>query len=199
MKYPFWLPRPRRHWLRSIELGLIGIPVIFILRISFYLVATASFIETITRDAPSSPWFWIWLVFCLLFPPYVFAHFYQFFHDDPCESFPDWLPRFRCLLMGGIYWVIFIAGVLITLLIWFDYDNERYYLETQQEYIERVSPYLTMTWVISAAYLFMLKDGIVWLFKELIKLLYALVGKTPKWAKAEKPQNNDVEINEDFR
>lgn len=61
-----------------------------------------------------------------------------------------------------------------------------YLFETREEYIERMTPFLTVTWVIVAAYLFYLKDGIFWFVRELFKLPGALLGIKPKRKKQQK-------------
>lgn len=191
MKYPFWLPKPRRHWLRSIELLILSIPVVFILRLLTNAVIINSLVNTLRGGFPSSLASILWLAFFLLFPPLFFAYTYQLLHDEgKLRKFPSW----RCLINGWAYWLIYLVSILTSFLVWLDFTViSGTSPMTEQEYIEDIIPMVVVTWIITAAYLFMLKDGIVWLFKELIKLLYALVGKTPKWVRSEKSQNDYVE------
>jgi hypothetical protein len=176
MKYPFWLPKPRRHWLRAIELLFLSIPVVFLLRLSAYAIAINP--VTILEGKISSLGVIAWLGLFFLFPPYFFAHTYQFLHDNPRDDFPDWFPRWRCLINGWGYWLIFLSAMYISFLAWIDYEvvNDTAFI-TREEYVEEVLPLITVTWVISAAYLFYLKDGIKWFCQELVKLAFALVGK----------------------
>ena len=193
MKYPFWHPRPRRHWLRSIELGLIGIPACFLFFIILKLGGAIS-LAMLINEQTFNVWMILWLGALLLMPPFFLAHYHQFIHDDPKENFPQWLPRPRCFRRGIVNWVVFILAVATALILCLDWNILLNGSSSQADrHIENRIVWLNTTWVISAAYLFMLKDGMVWLFKELIKLLYALVGKTPKWVKSEKTQNNYLE------
>lgn len=193
MKYPFWLPKPRRHWLKAIELLLLSIPVCFILRLTFYMGITASLPQILSGESSPSPLFIAWLIFCIFFPSYVFAHTYEFFHDEARDDLPDWIPRPRCIVNGFAYWIIFLLGVLIAGFAWLDYEiwsNSNYILETREEYIRRISPFLTITWIVAAAYLFYLKDGIFWFVGESLKLPGALLGRKQR---RKKEQKSDIE------
>jgi len=96
---------------------------------------------------------------------------------------------------GFAYWIIFLLGVLIAGFAWLDYEiwsNSNYILETRDEYIKRVSPFLTITWIVIAAYLFYLKDGIFWFVGESFKLPGALLGGLrPKRKKRRKSDAED--------
>ncbi len=181
MKFPFWLPKPRRHWLRSIELLLLSVPVVFILRISGNLVIISSLLDSLTKGQPPSSLISVfWLGFFFVFPPFFFAHTYQLLHDDPREDFPVWFPRWRCWINGWAYWVIYLFAILISFLIWLDFEVITGTSSmTEERYIEKIMPLFIITWIISAAYLFYLKDGIAWFLRECRKLVYALIGKKP--------------------
>ena len=177
MKYPFWLPKPRRHWLRAIEVGLLSIPVCLI----FYIVLMVGGAISMTMLVSLhlfSVWMLLWLGALLLVPPVLFAHFHQFLWDDPKPNLPKWLPRPRCLRRGAINWLVFILAVTISLILWIDWSIIQYGSDRQiQMHLEARTPLLNISWVISAAYLFFLGDGIGWFLNELVKLAFALVGK----------------------
>jgi len=177
MRYPFWLPKPRRHWLRAIVLGLLGIPVSFIFYVVLRLGGAIS-LAMLINDQAFSVWIVLWLAALVFAPPYVLAHFHQFFRDDPREDLPPWLPRYRCFRRGIVDWLVFILSVLTALVLCIDWgiiENGSSYLVKQ--YIENRTVWLNITWIVSAAYLFYLGDGIGWFFRELSKLPYAIVGK----------------------
>jgi len=188
MRYPFWLPKPRRHWLRAVELGLLSIPVCFI----FYIVVRlggAISLAMLVNEQAFNIWAVIWLIALIVIPPFILAHFHQFLHDDPRENFPQWLPRPRCQQRGAVNWLVFILAIAIALILCIDWgivaNGSSFQIE---RHVENRAVWLNITWVVSAAYLFYLGDGIGWFLGELIKLPYALVGKKrkPKQSKKEK-------------
>ncbi|MDR9405380.1 MAG: hypothetical protein RI580_18325 [Halothece sp. Uz-M2-17] len=173
-----------------IELILLTIPVVLVLRTVFNLGAIASLLAVLQGKQEPSVWFFsFWLILCFVFPVFFYAHGIQVIHDKPRSNFPIWLPRPRCLINGVAYLLILISAFIITLAIWIDLPmlaQENSY-ETQQ-YVERVSGGMTVTWVIVAAYLFYLKDGIAWFFQELAKLPSALIGRKQKPKPSEKQE-----------
>jgi hypothetical protein len=130
-------------------------------------------------EAQLTIWIVLWLGLLLLFPPYFFAHIYQFLHDDPRDDFPVWFPRWRCWINGFAYWIIALLAVFITLVSWLGPQGLLLEENTPkvQRYIREITPWLNITWIAVAAYLFYLKDGIKWCCQELVKLAFALVGK----------------------
>lgn len=192
MKYPFWLPKPRRHWLRAIELGLLSLPVCLVFFIVLKLGAAIS-IPLLLNGKIFNIWGILWLSALLLVPPYLLAHFHQFFHDDPRDDYPDWLPRPRCLMRGAVNWLVFILAVAVTLILWIDWEFVENSSNFQvQEYLKRKTPLLNISWVVSSAYLFYLGDGIGWFFRELGKFPSALLGKKRK---SNKPQKTNLKRN----
>jgi hypothetical protein len=170
MKYPRWLPQPR-HWVKSLELMLLSIPV----GCFYYLVIITTAFQ-----------FKVGMFLLLIVPPIYFIYIHQILHDEPRQRFP-WLPRLRCIANGIAYIVILVSAAILTAIIWLDTaDASRYEME-------KVAPWLTTTWVILAAYLFYLKDGIFWLVGEFLKLPGALFGAVLGRKRRKKKPKRDVE------
>ncbi len=188
MQYPFWLPKPRKHWLRAIILGLLSIPVCLIFFVVMRLGGAIS-LAMLINEQVFNVWIVLWLAALVLIPPYVLAHFHQFFRDDPREDLPAWLPRYRCFRRGIVDWLVFILAILAALILCIDWEIIANGSPLQVErHIENRVVWLNTTWVVSAAYLFYLGDAIGWFLGEVIKLPYALVGKKRKPKQSEKKE-----------